>query len=269
MATKVGNGLDLQGQRIRHVGTPTSDGDAATKEYVDGLARGITWKESVKAASDTQVDVSNPGLSKIDGVDLSSADRILLLGQTQASENGIWEFRGNSSALQRAEDYDTGTEVPTSAAVSVDQGEEHGGKMFMLTGTTNADPAVVIVDTDGSTWSQLGGGGQSIKAGNGLDLDGATLSVKASDDTIKVSGSGIAVDPEALEFARRHTKTLNPGQQVYTVNHGLGTRVVVQVYDEGLNLVLTDVTNSDADGGTSTVTFGKALDTDYTVVVVG
>ncbi len=39
--------LNMGGQKITNVATPTSSSDAANKSYVDGLSGGLTWKESV------------------------------------------------------------------------------------------------------------------------------------------------------------------------------------------------------------------------------
>lgn len=39
--------LNMGGQKITNVATPTASGDAANKSYVDGLSGGLSWKESV------------------------------------------------------------------------------------------------------------------------------------------------------------------------------------------------------------------------------
>ena len=55
--------------------TPTDDTHAANKSYVDSVASGLDVKDSVRAASTT--DVNTATLTSIDGVTLATGDRIL------------------------------------------------------------------------------------------------------------------------------------------------------------------------------------------------
>ena len=51
MAKKVLNGLDLQSQRIIGLADPSGNTDAANKQYVDNVARGLSWKSPVRTAT--------------------------------------------------------------------------------------------------------------------------------------------------------------------------------------------------------------------------
>ena len=51
MAKKVLNGLDLQSQKIIGLADPSANTDAANKQYVDNVARGLSWKAPVRAAT--------------------------------------------------------------------------------------------------------------------------------------------------------------------------------------------------------------------------
>lgn len=61
MSKKVSNGLDLQNQRLVNLGDPAANTDAANKQYVDNVARGLSWKQPVRAASTGNVSLSAPG----------------------------------------------------------------------------------------------------------------------------------------------------------------------------------------------------------------
>ena len=52
---KVMNGLDLQSQKIIALADPSANTDAANKQYVDNVARGLMWKAPVRAASTTTI----------------------------------------------------------------------------------------------------------------------------------------------------------------------------------------------------------------------
>ena len=92
-----------------------------SKEYVDAVKVGLDFKDSVRAASTANVTVSGPGAA-IDGVTLSSNDRVLLKNQSTASENGIYVFNGAASALTRATDADSSDEVTAGLFTFVEEG---------------------------------------------------------------------------------------------------------------------------------------------------
>ena len=106
--------------------TPTADEHAASKAYVDSVANGLDVKDSVRAASTANVDVTSAP-STIDGVTLAAGDRVLLKDQATASQNGIYEFNGSAAALTRAADMD-------------EAGEFVGAFFFVEEGTVNSDP---------------------------------------------------------------------------------------------------------------------------------
>src|SRR5439155_16102584 len=119
MVQKVGNGLDLQLQRIINLGDPQSPTDAATKQYIDNLIRGLDWKASVKVA--TTANISLTGVQTIDGVLLAAGDRVLVKTQTDATQNGVYVVA--TGAWSRAADFDgSNGDVTASAAMTVEQG---------------------------------------------------------------------------------------------------------------------------------------------------
>ena len=93
----------------------------ATKEYVDAVKTGLDFKDSVRVASTANVDESSAPAA-IDGVTLSSGDRVLLKNQSTGSENGIYVFNGSGSAMTRATDADADAEVTAGMFVFVEEG---------------------------------------------------------------------------------------------------------------------------------------------------
>jgi len=216
MTKKVTNGLDLQGQRIQTVGSPSAGTDAANRDYVDNVARGLSWKQPVRVASTGNISLSSPGTT-LDGVTLAINDRILLKNQTAGAENGLYVWSGGTSALVRATDADTGTELQAGTSVTVTEGTTNGDKVFMIV----SDGAVTI-GTTATTWSQLGGGGQTYTGGNGISVSGAVISgvVKPSGGVL-LDSTGFSLDTSIV--ARKISGNVGNGTLTsIDVAHNLG-----------------------------------------------
>ena len=168
--------------------TPTSDNHFATKSYVDGVSQGLDVKDSCVAATTGNITIAtalNNG-DTLDGVSLSTNDRVLVKDQSSASENGIY-IVGSSPA--RADDLAAGADAA-------------GMFTFVEKGTVNADNGFVcssdkgsaVVGTNNLTFVQFSGAGQ-ITAGDGLDKSANTLSVDLkSNGGLVIESTEIAVD---------------------------------------------------------------------------
>jgi hypothetical protein len=248
VARKFLTGIDVGSQKITSLADPSASTDAANKQYVDNVARGLTWKAPVRAATTANVTVSAPG-SSIDGVTLSAGDRILLKNQTTASENGIWTWSGAGTPLSRAVDADGGTEMNPGTATTVLEGTTNGDKVFMVT-----SDAAVTIGTTSTTWGQLGGGGTTYSAGNGINIASTTISAVATTG-ITVTGSGIGIDTAVV--VRKYAANVGNGSSTsIALTHNLGTRdCTVQVFDLAtFESVECDVVRTD----TNTVTLSFA-----------
>jgi len=165
--------------------TPTADNHATSKAYVDSVASGLDVKDSVRAASTGNIDVSSAP-STLDGVNLASGDRVLLKNQTTASQNGIYVFNGSASALTRAADMDAA-------------GEFVGAFFFVEEGTVNSDQGYVMssngpitVGTSDIEFTKFTGTGQ-ITAGDALSKSGNTLNVNVDDTYVRVVSDALTI----------------------------------------------------------------------------
>lgn len=170
------------GGQISWATAPTSDSQLANKAYVDSVANGLSWKDAVRVATTGNIDLSAPG-SAIDGVNLSNKDRVLVWSQTDASQNGIYNWFGASTAMTRATDMDQAGEFP-SAAVFVSAGATWGDTGFVCT-----NDVAPTLGTTAIQFVQFTGAYQVI-AGAGLTKTGNTLDVGA--------GDGIVADADAV-----------------------------------------------------------------------
>lgn len=247
---KVLNGLDLASQRITSLGDPSGATDAANKQYVDNVARGLYWKQPVRVASTGNVSVSAPGTT-LDGVTLATNDRVLLKNQTAGAENGIYVWTGGATALTRAADADSGSEINPGTAVTVTEGTANADKVFMV-----ISDAAVTIGTTSTTWAVFGGG-TTYTASNGVQLSGSNFSgVAAAGGGLTVGAAGFAIDTSVV--TRKVSGTLGNGSlTTIAVTHSLGTQdVQVGLRDASSNaFVLTDWVATDV----NTVTFSFAV----------
>lgn len=206
--------------KFTNVTDPTADQDAATKKYVDSVAQGLDFKQSVRAAVTTNVTLAT-ALENGDsagGVTLATNDRIALFGQSSASENGLWTVNASGSPT-RATDADNNGDISKGAIVFVEEGT-NAGQLWVAT-ATGATPWVPGTST--STWTQFAGAAD-ILGGAGLVKTGNSLAVGA--------GTGIIVnaDDVALDTAvavRKYNADIGDGSTTdIVVTHGLGTKSI-------------------------------------------
>ena len=177
--------VSLNSQKITNLATPTADGDAASKSYVDGVSQGLDIKEAVKVATTANITLS--GTQTIDGVAVSADERVLVKDQSTASQNGLYLCKSGSWA--RTDDLAAGSDA-SSVFVFVDQGTVNSENGFVCTTSKGS----AVTGTNNLAFTQFSGAGQ-ITASDGLSKSGNTLSVDLkSNGGLVIESSEIAVD---------------------------------------------------------------------------
>ena len=187
MAAPTGS-VSLNSQTITNVADPVNTQDAATKGFVEATSQGLDVKDSCVAATTGNITIStalNNG-DTLDGVTLSTNDRVLVKDQSTASQNGIYVV-GSSPA--RADDLATGADA-AGFFTFVEQGTVNADNGFVYTSNKGS----AVVGTNNLTIAQFSGAGQ-ITPGDGLDKSGNTLSVdlKANGGLV-IESTEIAID---------------------------------------------------------------------------
>lgn len=282
--------LDIGSNRLTNVAEPTADTDAATKQYVDGVAQGLDIKDSVRAATTANITLS--GAQTIDGVSIVSGDRVLVKDQTDASENGIYDvFTGS---WVRSDDFDEDSEVTPGAFVFIEEGTQQADTGWVL-----SSDGTITVGTSSIDFVQFSSAGQ-VEGGAGLTKTGSTIDV-GQGDGIVVGTDDVSVDfadaapPEvgtgavgtATQAAREdHTHDLpasvaNTYSETlagdgttteFTVTHGLGTQDVVafvRTVDSPFEQVFVDVEVLNTTQVRFRFAVAPPVSTDYRVTITG
>jgi len=173
------------------------------KSYVDAVANGLDVKKSVKVATTANlagtynngngtITASSNGQITVDGVALSSDDRVLVKDQTTTTQNGFYKVTtvGSGSqafVLTRTPDADDAAELTGGAFTFVEEGTANADNGYVA--SHNGTPTL---GTDAITFEQFSGAGQ-ISAGAGLTKTGNTIDVVGTADKITVSANALTI----------------------------------------------------------------------------
>ena len=181
--------VSANSQKITNLADCTSDNDAANKGYVDGVAQGLDIKDSCVVVSTSNLTLS--GTQSVDGISLSANDRVLVAGQSTASQNGIYKVVSGGS-WTRADDLATGVDA-AGVFTFIEQGTANAENGFVCT----SDKGSAVVGTNNLTFAQFSGAGQ-ISAGDGLQKSGNTMSADLkSNGGVVIESGELAVKLDA------------------------------------------------------------------------
>lgn len=85
-------------------------------------------KIPIRVATTEQINLI--GLQIIDGISLLEGDRVLVKNQTDATMNGVYVCK--NSSWERAQDYDTSSELFSGSILYISDGQTLNGTLWML-----------------------------------------------------------------------------------------------------------------------------------------
>lgn len=177
---------------------PVDENDAVNKKYADQVALGFVPHEPAKLAALANVDGTYAdgegadkgvgatftiAVSTIDGVELTQGDRVLLAGQTDQKQNGIYDVTavttGTSATLTRADDFDGEPAINYDGLSILVTDGTRSGVVYTL-----QNRGSIVFGTDNITFietftpvSYSGGAGISVSANTIAVKQGATVQV--------------------------------------------------------------------------------------------
>jgi phage-related tail fiber protein len=98
------------------------------KNFVSAMS---DYKDSVRVALRSNLNLAATVIS-IDGITLTDKDRVLLAGQSNQSQNGIYYWSVSTSKLTRALDADSIFELSAGNKVYVEEGNTQGKSSWTL-----------------------------------------------------------------------------------------------------------------------------------------
>ena len=197
---------------------PTNDLGAATKQYVDAVATGLDWKQSVRVATTAAITLS--GEQTIDGIGVVAGDRVLVKDQGTGVDvaNGIYVVA--AGAWARSEDADDDAEVTAGMAVFVEEGTANEDSGFVL--VTNDPITVGITALDFARFSSPG----DYSAGTGLTESPArTFNVDFEDTDGNIEDVGTQAAGTSDKVARADHVHAH-GDQAGGTLHDVATQVL-------------------------------------------
>ena len=217
-----------------------------SKEYVDAVKVGLDFKDSVRVATTGSNISLSSAPAAIDGVTLSSDDRVLVKDQSSGAENGIYVFNGSGSAMTRATDADANAEVTSGMFTFVTEGSVNADSGFVLT----TDGSITVGST-ALAFAQFSGAGQ-ITAGTGMTKTGNTLDVEVDGQSLEISSDALRIkgitQTATGDLIFGNTNGANTGYQRLTIGTYDSTNSVGQMLQVGANSTVT--WTSTIDGGT-------------------
>ena len=111
------------------------------KNFVSAVS---SFKDSARVASRTNLPITN-SVAVVDGVSLVDKDRVLLAGQSNPVQNGIYTWSSATQKLSRSLDADSIFELNPGTKVYVAEGNANGKSTWAMITTGVINPGVTSI----------------------------------------------------------------------------------------------------------------------------
>lgn len=170
----LGASLDLQNVKLENLAEGTASADGVTFSQLKAVENGKFWKDAARVVITSNVNIAGGGIANgttHDGETLATGERVLLTGQTTASQNGLYVVPASGGA-SRAADMATGV-AAAGFWIPVTEGTTYHDTRWYVASDKGSD----TVGTHALTITQ----------------DTAGLTYTADESTITLTGSEFSV----------------------------------------------------------------------------
>lgn len=223
MARSVYVDLDLlSASRILNLPDATDPQEPATLAQVRTFVEGLAWKDSVRVSTQGNINLSAPGAA-IDGISMSSGDRVLVRLQTSEPGNGIYVWTGAATPMTRALDASTFAELE-AAVVTVEEGTD-GGTQWRQTQVNGT------IDSSNVVWTAF-----AAVIPLASETTAGRIEIATQPETDAGTDDQRAITPLKLTTwsgkTKRYTSDIGDGSATsFTLTHNLNTRALqISVY---------------------------------------
>ena len=219
----------------------------------------LDYKQSTRVVTTVSVSLSGGAPSSVDGVSLTTGDRVLVTAQTTGSQNGLYYVTtlgsGSNGTWARTSDGNENGEIEAGMIVMVTEGVIYADTQWKL---ITDDP--IVIGTTALTYTQnysansISGGTSNVTVYSNANV---TISSAGTPNVLTVSSTGIVVAGNIVPTANATYNlgsATNVWKSLYVANNSIYIgNVTVGATSNTLTINSANVVTADASGNTSTV----------------
>jgi hypothetical protein len=235
----------------------------------------IDYKQAVRVITLTDITLSGGAPAEVDGVSLVAGDRVLVNGQSNAAENGLYQVQtvgaGSNGTWVRTSDANADGEIQPGMVVMVTQGNQYADTPWKL--TTNGE---IIIGTTELTFAENYSLAFGNIVANGTAILANTVSGPvsfAAGDNIAITGNNtsktvtIGVTGISLNSISNGTSNVSVVSSGGNVTVGVADSTIATFYTDGLEVSGTISGNGTALSGINA--FGNIVVAGESTVAAG
>lgn len=218
---------------------PLVDGGSGDVLSSDG-AGNMTWTPAAastgttvtKSATTVDLDLSNPGTASFDSYGAVAGDKILVIAQSDLSQNGVYVFDSSATPMVRDTAWDSASEFTQGKEVIVMNGNTYPNTTWML------QVAVTTLGTDAVVFT-LGGFNPSFTAGDIVPVTTNTYDVGSASKLFKVGFFFRLQDSSSVNVIDLFNRRLQNGAGTVVLDFNTNLEVnasIVPTTDNTINL---------------------------------